>query len=123
MAYTIENKVGSPRLHFINKLKEQNIFSEFPKEWFTKISKEESWYYFVEELLEKDFDLWKCINAKTSWEFMNLTWYSRPKINTYIEKHWRIVYFEVWYYDLENLKTYLKDNMKEWIEKRGRPTK
>ena len=123
MTYKVENKVGSPRLHFMNKLKEQNIFSEFPKEWFTKISKEESWYYFVEELIEKNFNFENCVNWKTSWEFMELTWYSRPKINTYIEKHWRIVFLNVWFYDFKNLKTFLEDNMKEWIEKRGRPTK
>jgi hypothetical protein len=123
MTYKIENSIGSPRLHFMNKLKENNIYSEFPKEWFKQVLKDEGWYYFVEELIEKDFKFKDCINPKTSWEFMKLTWYSRPKINTYIEKHWRIVFLNVWYYDLENLKTYLKDNMKEWIEKRGRPTR
>ncbi len=55
---------------------------------------------------------------------MNVTGYSRPKINTYIETHWRVVYLNAWYYDLEKFSTFLKnDHIKEFVEKRWRPSK
>lgn len=54
---------------------------------------------------------------------MKITWYSRPKINAYIEKHWRIVYLAPGYYNLEEFTEFLKTHIKKHIEKRGRPTK
>ncbi len=122
MAYETENRVGSPRLHLQNILRENKIYSEFPKEWFVKII-EEAWYYFSQELLEKQFDLANSICWKTSGEFMKITWYSRPKINAYIEKHGRIVYLAPGYYNLEEFTEFLKTHIKEHIEKRGRPAK
>lgn len=122
MAYETENNVGSPRLHLLNILKENKIYSEFPKDNFTKII-DDSGYYFSEELLEKNFDLENCIRGKTSWAFMIETGYSRPKINAYIEKHGRIVYLAPGYYDLQAFTEFLKTHIKEHIEKRGRPCK
>jgi len=122
MTYKKINKVGSPRLHLLNLLREKNIYSEFEKKWFTKIDIMYG-YYFSQELLDNDFDFENSINWKTSKEFMETTWYSRPKINTYIEKHWRVLYLDKGYYDLEVFKEFLKWHIKMWIEKRGRPKK
>lgn len=123
MTYETKNKVWSPRLHLLNLLRENWIYSEYPKEWYTKII-DESWYYFSEELLEKDFDFANSTFWKTSNEFMKITGYSRPKINTYIETHWRVVFLSAWYYDLESFRTFLQnEHIKEWVEKRWRPTK
>lgn len=122
MAYETENKVGSPRIHLLNTLKEAEIFSEFPKEGFTRII-DEAGYYFSEELLEKQFDLSQCTCGKTSAEFMEKTGYSRPKINAYIEKHGRVVFLAHGYYDFKALGEFLPTHIKEHIEKRGRPAK
>ncbi len=122
MAYETENKVGSPRLQLLNVLKENEVYSEFPKEWFTKVL-DESGYYFSEELVEKKFDLSSCMVGKTSERFMELTGYSRPKINAYIEKHGRVVYLEPGYYNFSKFSDFLQTHIKEQIEKRGRPPK
>ncbi len=122
MTYQIDNKVGSPRLHLQNMLREAEVYSEYPKDGFVKII-EEAGYYFSEELLEKNFDLENSVRGKTSGEFMQITGYSRPKINAYIEKHGRIVYLAPGYYDLEAFKEFLGTHIKEHIEKRGRPCK
>ena len=120
MAYKVQNKVGSPRLHLLNILRENWVYSEFPKEWFIKVI-DWAWYYFSQELLDNDFDFSKCIYWKIWNDFMEITWYSRPKINTYIEKHWRVVYLTEWYYNIEVFKTFLKTHIREQIEKRWRP--
>ena len=122
MTYETINKVGSPRLHLLNTLRELWIFSEFPKDDYVQII-DNAWYYFSEELLEKDFDLSLCVHGKTSKDFMEVSGYSRPKINTYIEKHGRVVYLTPWYYHMSQLRSFTEDNIKPFIEKRGRPTK
>lgn len=123
MTYKTYNKVGSPRLHLLNLLREKEIYSEFPKDWFTKVI-DESGYYFSQELLDHNFDFTKCTYWKISKDFMTATWYSRPKINTYIEKHWRVVFLTEWYYNLELFYDFLRDeHIKEYIEKRWRPSK
>lgn len=122
MAYETKNKVGSPRLQLLNMLKEAGIYSEFPQEGFVKLLDEQG-YYFSEELVLKEFKFSECEHGKTSGEFMERTGYSRPKINQYIEKHGRVCYIHPGYYDLEALGKFLTENIKEHIEKRGRPPK
>jgi len=122
MSYDKINEVWSPRLHLLNILRNGGIFSEFPKENFIQVT-DNTWYYFSEELLEKDFDFSLCITWKTSKDFMKISGYSRPKINTYIEQHWRIIYLNSWYYDIEKLKVFVQKNIKPFVEKRGRPIK
>lgn len=122
MGYKEIEKVGSPRIHLLNTLKANDIFSEFPKEGFTRVV-DEVWYYFSEELLEKEFQFSECTHGKTSGVFKDLTGYSRPRINTYIEKYLKIFYFSEGYYDLRELKLFIQENMKDFIEKRWRPTK
>ncbi len=115
--YKVENSVGSPRLHLLNRLIEKWIYSEFEKEWSVQIDNQ-YWYYFSQELIDKEFDFDNCINWKRSLDFMNLTWYSRPKINNYIEKNWRVVYLSIWYYNIELLKEFLISNMDEFVRNR-----
>lgn len=117
------NKVWSPRLHLLNLLKENDVFSEYPREWFVKIFDKLTWYYFSQELLDKNFALSECTSWKIWSDFMKITWYSRPKINSYIEKHWRIVYLSSWYYNFKNFRTFLNWHIKKWIENRWRKCK
>ncbi|MDD3302259.1 MAG: hypothetical protein PHN31_01790 [Candidatus Gracilibacteria bacterium] len=115
--YKVENSVGSPRLHLLNRLIEKGIYSEFEKEGSVQIDNQYG-YYFSQELIDKEFDFDNCINGKRSLDFMNLTGYSRPKINNYIEKNGRVVYLSIGYYNIELLKEFLISNMDEFVRNR-----
>ncbi len=120
--YIQVKKTGSPRVNLVNMLKANDIYSEFPRDWFTKII-DEAWYYFSEELLQRDFNLWLCTYWKTSWDFKDVTWYSRPKINTYLDKYRKVFFFTEGYYNIPKLREFIVSNMKEFIERRWRPSK
>lgn len=124
MTYDIKNTIWSPRLFLLWKLKELNIFSEWRKwENFSEVSKEDIWYYFTEEICENNFDLKNSTKWTTSEEFMKKSWFSRPKINQYIEKYWKVIFLEQWFYDFEKLKKFLIENKKEFTETRWRKKK
>ena len=120
--YEVLNKVKSPRVHLTNKLREAWIYSEFKKEWFTDIS-ENKWYYFSQELIEKNFNFEKCTYWELAKDFMDVTGFSRPKINSYIERHWKVFYFESGFYDLQALVWFIKENQTKYVERRWRPKK
>jgi hypothetical protein len=122
MSYEKINKVWSPRVYLLNILRENKIYSEFKKEWYINIS-ENYWYFFSQQLLDNDFNFEESINWKTSKEFMDATWYSRPKINCNIELHWRVLYLDRGYYNIELFKEFLKTHIQKFVEKRWRRKK
>ena len=124
--YDRVNRVWSPRLHIINLMRTTWVISDYPRdENWIQVNDENKWYYFSEEIINKESDLSRCVTRQTGDEFSVLCWYSRPKINQHIERYMRIVYIIPWYYNKELLVNFLKDNIKDIEDKRkgnsGRP--
>lgn len=106
-----KSMIKKPKFDLLDILKEKWIYSEFPKKWLRRIYLEEKGFYLSEELIHNDFDLINSKSAKTASVFATMLWRTRPTIQNYIKWN-RIIYLDVWYYDLELLKNYLINSIK-----------